>query len=86
MNETAECLQRTVSLTWNKPEWLLPEPQNEFQKDFDYISILIATQGGVIPGRYHHKQMRFFDYDAGSINTEFVEFWAYIPKHPTRCQ
>ena len=53
MNDTAELMQRTVPLTWNKPEWMLPEERAYLEKEFGYISILIAnTGGGVIPGKY----------------------------------
>ena len=38
MNDTAELMQRTVPLTWNKPEWMLPEAQNEIQKEFGYTA------------------------------------------------
>lgn len=82
MNDTAELMQRTVPLTWNKPEWMLPEERTELEKEFGYISILIAQNGGVIPGKYSTKHKRFFDWDAEPIGIEFVDFWAYMPKHP----
>ena len=85
MNDTAELMQKTVPLTWNKPEWMLPEERAYLEKEFGYISILIAnTGGGVIPGKYSTKHHRFFDHDAEPIGMEFVDFWAYTPKHPTK--
>ena len=84
MNDTAELMQKTVPLTWNKPELMLPVPQNEIQKEFGYISILIAGNDSVLPGKYSTKQMRFFDYDAEPIDTQDVEFWAYMPKYPNK--
>ena len=84
MNDTAELMQTTVPLTWNRHEWMLPEERTELEKEFGYISILIAGNDSVLPGKYSTKQMRFFDYDAEPIDTQDIEFWAYMPKHPNK--
>lgn len=84
MNDAAELMQRTDTITWNRTEWLLPVPQNEIQKEFGYISILIARNDSVLPGKYSTKQIRFFDWDGEPIDAQDVDFWVYMPKHPTK--
>jgi hypothetical protein len=73
----------TQTISWNTTKWL-PEERTELEKEFGYISILIAQNGGVIPGKYSTKHKRFFDWDAEPIGIEFVDFWSYMPKHPTK--
>lgn len=84
MNDTAELMQKTVPLTWNKPEWMLPEAQSDLEKEFGFISVVLAVNTITIPGKYSIKSMRFFDYDAEPIDTQDVEFWAYMPKNPNK--
>jgi len=77
MNGTAELMQKTVPLTWNKPEWMLPEISTD--------DILIAdTNGMVFQGEYNKEKGEFRSYTGFLVEPEFIDFWAYMPKHPNK--
>jgi len=77
MNDTAELMQKTVPLTWNKPEWMLPQISTD--------DILIAdTNGMVFQGVYNKAKGEFQNGHGFLVELEFIDFWAYIPKHPTK--
>ncbi len=77
-----ELMQRTVDLTWNRPEWMLPEAQNEKEERNGFTSVLIA-KSGIVGGGYSHRTKKYFAFDNGDEVKNF-DFWAYMPKHPTK--
>jgi len=83
MNDTAELMQTTVPLTWNKPEWMLPEGQEPFDV-FLMVDVLICCYGKVEEGRFSLETQTFCHKDGDDIQTEDVGFWAYMPKHPNK--
>lgn len=82
MNDTAELMQKTVPLTWNKPEWMLPEAQNEQEVSVQEVSVVLAHRGNSEFGIYDLMEREFFDQLGYKVSQ--VEFWAYMPKHPNR--
>jgi hypothetical protein len=71
-----ELMQRTVDLTWNKPEWMLPQISTD--------DILIAyTNGMVFHGGYDKAKGEFHG-NGFLVELEFIDFWAYMPKYPTK--
>lgn len=77
MNHTAELMQKTVPLTWNKPEWMLPQISTD--------EILIADINGMVfQGGYNKPNNEFQNEHGFFIELKFIEFWAYMPKHPNQ--
>ena len=75
MSNTAELMQTTVPLTWNKPEWMLPEAGKDL--------ILAVDSGEMLKGGFNGVEGNFF-FEYGDLGLSEVDFWAYMPKHPTR--
>ncbi len=84
MNDTAELMQRTVPLTWNKPEWMLPEAQSTLDAALDLVDVLIGFRGIVVSAKFETHAKRFYSDDALPIDTQDIEFWAYMPKYPNK--
>ena len=82
MSNTAELMQTTVPLTWNKPEWMLPEAQNEQEVSVQEVSVMLAHRGNSEFGVYDLMEREFFDQLGYKVSQ--VEFWAYMPKHPNK--
>jgi hypothetical protein len=80
--EASELVQTTVPLTWNKPELMLPEAQNEQEERNGFTSVLIA-QSGIAGGGYYHRTKKYFAFDNGD-EVKYFDFWAYMPKHPNK--
>ena len=86
MNDNAELMQTTVGLTWNKPEWLLPEPQTADEEYNGIICVLLSCGNTRLchEGRYQIKSGKFTDKQGNDHYPSNVDFWAYMPKHPTK--
>ena len=76
MNDTAELMQRTVPLTWNKPEWMLPEAQNEEEVSVQEVSVVLAYRGNSEFGVYDLMEREFFDQLGYKVSQ--VEFRLFI--------
>ena len=77
-----ELTQKTVQLTWNEPQRVLPEAQNEQEASVQEVSVVLAHRGNSEFGVYDLMERGFFDQLGYKVSQ--VDFWAYMPKHPNK--
>lgn len=88
MSETfppgVELMQRTVDLKWYSPEWMLPKAQSAIDIAVNLVDILIAHHEQSEAGYFDTNTNSFCREDGTEIETKEIDFWAYMPEHPTK--